>query len=61
MPGPWDIKFPPPVFPVGPGVPIQDRKPPPRRPHKDEDEDKDDARDEDRARDEGEPRIDDYA
>lgn len=34
MVGPWDIKFPPPIFPVRPGDALQDRKQPPKRPRK---------------------------
>lgn len=57
MVGPWDIKLPPPIFPVRPGDAIHERKSPPRRPRK-QPERKPEA---DKPQDDDRPHIDDYA
>lgn len=57
MTGPWDIKFPPPVFPVRPGDSIQKRKPKARRPRRKPDSE----HEQDKPQDDDQQHIDDYA
>jgi len=53
----WNIKFPPPIFPVRPGDALQDRKQPLRRPRK-KIERKPDT---EKPQDDDQYHIDDYA